>query len=131
MSETTSTVQNAATADAASEDKPSYIESASATTNPDNVNSGVKAYVITAVAIVLLLALSVTMSSCMAAMGAIAAKAGSSKYRVTGTDTGTTNTKKYDLDDDYDLDDIDIDSIINDTQNTRGNRGGSSYSFSY
>ena len=33
----------------ASEEQPRYIESASATTNPDNANSGAKAYVIAAI----------------------------------------------------------------------------------
>ena len=86
-----------------SEEQPRYIESASATTNPDNANSGAKAYVIAAIAIVVLIGISIGSGSCAALVGRAAyASRGSLGSGL------TSRPKSIDLDD-YDLDDLDLD----------------------
>ena len=95
-----------------SEEQPRYIESASATTNPDNANSGAKAYVIAAIAIVVLIGISIGIGSCAALVGRAA-------YASRGSlGSGLTSRPKsidlddYDLDDyDFDLDDLDLDDL--------------------
>ncbi len=87
----------------ASEEQPRYIESASATTNPDNANSGAKAYVIAAIAIVVLIGISIGIGSCAALVGRAAyASRGSLGSGL------TSRPKSVDLDD-LDLDDLDLD----------------------
>ena len=87
----------------ASEEQPRYIESASATTNPDNANSGAKAYVIAAIAIVVLIGISIGIGSCAALVGRAAyASRGSLGSGL------TSRPKSIDLDD-LDLDDLDLD----------------------
>ena len=89
----------------ASEEQPRYIESASATTNPDNANSGAKAYVIAAIAIVVLIGISIGIGSCAALVGRAAyASRGSLGSGL------TSRPKSIDLDD-YDLDDLDLDDL--------------------
>ena len=89
----------------ASEEQPRYIESASATTNPDNANSGAKAYVIAAIAIVVLIGISIGIGSCAALVGrAVYASRGSLGSGL------TSRPKSIDLDD-YDLDDLDLDDL--------------------
>ena len=88
-----------------SEEQPRYIESASATTNPDNANSGAKAYVIAAIAIVVLIGISIGIGSCAALVGRAAyASRGSLGSGL------TSRPKSIDLDD-YDLDDLDLDDL--------------------
>ena len=94
----------------ASEEQPRYIESASATTNPDNANSGAKAYVIAAIAIVVLIGISIGIGSCAALVGRAAyASRGSLGSGL------TSRPKSIDLDDydlaDLDLDDLDLDDL--------------------
>jgi len=88
-----------------SEEQPRYIESASATTNPDNANSGAKAYVIAAIAIVVLIGISIGIGSCAALVGRAAyASRGSLGSGL------TSRPKSIDLDD-LDLDDLDLDDL--------------------
>ena len=89
----------------ASEEQPRYIESASATTNPDNANSGAKAYVIAAIAIVVLIGISIGIGSCAALVG----KAAYASRGSLGSGL-TSRPKSIDLDD-YDLDDLDLDDL--------------------
>ena len=115
-----------------SEEQPRYIESASATTNPDNANSGAKAYVIAAIAIVVLIGISIGIGSCAALVGRAA-------YASRGSlGSGLTSRPKsidlddYDLDDldlddyDLDLDDLDLDDLydVDETTTNTNGRGG-------
>ena len=88
-----------------SKEQPRYIESASATTNPDNANSGAKAYVIAAIAIVVLIGISIGIGSCAALVG----KAAYASRGSLGSGL-TSRPKSIDLDD-YDLDDLDLDDL--------------------
>ncbi len=107
----------------ASEEQPRYIESASATTNPDNANSGAKAYVIAAIAIVVLIGISIGIGSCAALVGRAAyASRGSLGSGL------TSRPKSIDLDD-YDYDHgfggTDPDRLYGDDSTTDTNgRGG-------
>ena len=95
-----------------SEEQPRYIESASATTNPDNANSGAKAYVIAAIAIVVLIGISIGIGSCAALVGrAVYASRGSLGSGLT-SHPKSIDLDDYDLDDyDFDLDDLDLDDL--------------------
>lgn len=131
----------------ANEEQPRYIESASATTNPDNANSGAKAYVIAAIAIVVLIGISIGIGSCAALVG----RAAISSSGRGSIDTGLTSRPKslddYDLDlddydfdlddldidlDDYDLDDLyDVDDTTTDTNGRGGRTSSTTEVFSY
>ena len=103
-----------------SKEQPRYIESASATTNPDNANSGAKAYVIAAIAIVVLIGISIGIGSCAALVGRAAyASRGSLGSGL------TSRPRSVDLDD-YDLDDLDLDDLydVDDTTTDTNGRGG-------
>ena len=114
----------------ASEEQPRYIESASATTNPDNANSGAKAYVIAAIAIVVLIGISIGIGSCAALVGrAVYASRGSLGSGLTSRPK-SIDLDDYDLDDldldDLDLDDLDLDDLydVDDTTTDTNGRGG-------
>ena len=114
----------------ASEEQPRYIESASATTNPDNANSGAKAYVIAAIAIVVLIGISIGIGSCAALVGrAVYASRGSLGSGLTSRPK-SIDLDDYDLDDldldDLDLDDLDLDDLydVDETTTNTNGRGG-------
>lgn len=108
----------------ASEEQPRYIESASATTNPDNANSGAKAYVIAAIAIAVLLGISIGIGSCAALVGRAA-------YDSRGS-LGSGLTSRPKSLDDYDLDDLyDVDDTTTDTNGRGGRTSSTTEVFSY
>ena len=83
--------------DAAEKNVEPVIESASATTSPDNANSGNGAYVVFALVAVLLLVLVSGLSSCAGALSDVA-------WRNSGS-YGWGGGYHHYLDEDYDLDD--------------------------
>lgn len=76
---------------------PQVIETASATTSPDNVNSGSRAYAIAGIALLVAMALSTFIGGCVSTTF-------KSLYYLVQDDIETTDWE-YILDEDYDLDD--------------------------
>lgn len=92
-------------------ERPPVIESASATTDPANASSGPFAYVVTALAVLLLVLLVSGFTGCAASIGRLALTEGVSQY---GTDY--RHQYEYDYEDNYpnDLDDLfdDFDELL-------------------
>lgn len=76
---------------------PQVIETASATTSPDNVNSGSRAYLVVAAALLLAMALSTAIGGCMSSTF-------KSLYYFAQDDIAATDWE-YVLDEGYDFDD--------------------------
>ncbi|MBQ9004990.1 MAG: hypothetical protein IJ092_01305 [Atopobiaceae bacterium] len=79
------------------ETTPRIVESASATTSPDNVNSGSRAYLAVAIALLVAMALSTSIGGCISSSF-------KSLYYLAQDDIAATDWD-YVLDEDYDLDD--------------------------
>ena len=76
---------------------PNVIETASATTSPDNANSGSRAYLIVAIALLVTMAISTAIGGCVSS-------AFKSLYYLAQDDIAATDWD-YILDEDYDLED--------------------------
>lgn len=87
---------------------PPVIESASATTSPDNANSGPFAYVLTAVVVGVMLVVVTSLSSCASAIGQVAVNEvldGGGRHE--GYDDYLEDYVPYDLDHMFDDDVVD------------------------
>ena len=80
------------------DERPPVIESASATTDPANAQSGPFAYVVSALAVLLLVLLVSGFTGCAASVGRFALEGGAGAY-------DTAYPQRYDYEDDY-TDDI-------------------------
>lgn len=89
--------------DAGLDERPTVIESASATTDPANAESGPFAYVVSALAVLLLVLLVSGFTGCAASVGRYALESGADAYGM-----GYQQRYEYEYEDDYtdDLEDF-------------------------
>lgn len=103
--------------------EPRVIESASATTSHDNENSGAFAYIITAVALGLLLLFSVAGAGCVSLVLAGVADGYQRGTQSTGATAVPNNEYDFDFDEDFDFD-KDLEDLIERYANPNGTHGG-------